>query len=205
MLASAATRRRSASLETDNRQGSETVQVINLELAGLKLIQPTVFSDERGFFLETYSAPRYRDAGIDVRFEQDNHSRSVKGTLRGLHYQSSPGQAKLVRVSLGRIWDVAVDIRPDSSTFGRWQAVELDDKKREQLFVPVGFAHGFCVLSDFAEVQYKVSSPYDQKTECGLDYADPDLKVDWPIASPLLSNRDRQAESFASYRARVER
>ena len=184
---------------------NETVRVINLELPGLKLIQPTVFGDERGFFLETYSAPRYRDAGITVEFEQDNHSRSVKGTLRGLHYQSSPGQAKLVRVSLGRIWDVAVDIRPDSSTFGQWQAVELDDQKREQLFVPVGFAHGFCVLSDFAEVQYKVSSPYDPKTECGLDYADPDLNVRWPVTSPLLSARDQQGESFANFRARVQR
>ena len=180
------------------------MRVIDLELAGLKLVQPAVFGDERGFFLETYSAPRYKEAGIDVVFEQDNHSRSVKGTLRGLHYQSSPGQAKLVRVSVGRIWDVAVDIRPESSTFGRWYAVELDDEKREQLFVPVGFAHGFCVLSDFAEVQYKVSSPYDAKTECGLSYADPELNVAWPVTSPLLSARDQQAESFASFRARVQ-
>jgi dTDP-4-dehydrorhamnose 3,5-epimerase len=110
-----------------------------------------------------------------------------------------------VRVSRGRIWDVAVDIRPESPTFGRWHAVELDDQKNEQLFVPVGFAHGFCVLSDFAEVQYKVSSPYDAKTELALDYADPDLKVAWPISSPLLSARDQTAESFASFRARAPR
>lgn len=181
------------------------MQVIDLELSGLKLIRPTVFGDERGFFLETYSAPRYAAAGIQVTFVQDNHSRSVKGTLRGLHYQSQPGQAKLVRVSRGRIWDVAVDIRPESPTFGRWHAVELDDQKNEQLFVPVGFAHGFCVLSDFAEVQYKVSSPYDAKTELALDYADPDLKVAWPISSPLLSARDQTAESFASFRARAPR
>ena len=179
------------------------MQVIDLELSGLKLIRPQVFGDERGFFLETYSAPRYRDAGIDVSFVQDNHSRSIKGTLRGLHYQSSPGQAKLMRVSLGRIWDVAVDIRPESKTFGRWHALELDDEKREQLFIPVGFAHGFCVLSDVAEVQYKVSTPYDGKTECGLSYADPDLKVAWPVSAPLLSARDTSAESFASFRARV--
>ena len=180
------------------------MRVIDLELAGLKLIQPVVFGDERGFFLETYNALRYKDVGIDATFEQDNHSRSVKGTLRGLHYQSSPGQAKLVRVSFGRIWDVAVDIRPESSTFGRWHAVELDAEKNEQLYVPVGFAHGFCVLSEFAEVQYKVSSPYDAKTECGLSYADPDLNVSWPVTSPLLSARDQQAESFASFRARVQ-
>jgi dTDP-4-dehydrorhamnose 3,5-epimerase len=179
------------------------VRVVDLDLSGLKLVQPEVFGDERGFFQETYNAPRYAAAGIAVGFVQDNHSRSVKGTLRGLHYQSSPGQAKLMRVSLGRIWDVAVDIRPDSKTFGQWRAVELDDQKREQLFVPVGFAHGFCVLSDFAEVQYKVSSPYDAKTECGLNYADPELNVAWPIAEPLLSARDKSGESFASYRARV--
>jgi dTDP-4-dehydrorhamnose 3,5-epimerase len=179
------------------------VKVIDLELSGLKLIQPTVFADQRGFFLETYSAPRYRAAGIEVRFEQDNHSRSVKNTLRGLHYQSKPGQAKLVRVSVGRIWDVAVDIRPESSSFGRWFGVELNDQERQQLFVPVGFAHGFCVLSEFAEVQYKVSSPYDAATECGIHYADPDLNVAWPVSSPVLSLRDQAAESFASFRARV--
>jgi dTDP-4-dehydrorhamnose 3,5-epimerase len=170
----------------------------------LKLIQPAVFADERGFFLETYNEPRYRAVGIDVHFQQDNHSRSVKGTLRGLHYQSQPGQAKLVRVAIGRIWDVAVDIRPESPTFGRWQGVELNDQERQQLFVPVGFAHGFCVLSEFADVQYKVSTPYDGATKCGLSYADPDLNVAWPVASPILSPRDQQAESFASFRARVK-
>ncbi|MES1173854.1 MAG: dTDP-4-dehydrorhamnose 3,5-epimerase [Myxococcales bacterium] len=179
------------------------MRVIDLELNGLKLIRPEIFGDERGFFLETYSAPRYQAAGIDVPFVQDNHSRSVKGTLRGLHYQSAPGQAKLMRVSLGRIWDVAVDIRPGSKTFGRWQALELDDEKREQLYIPVGFAHGFCVLSDVAEVQYKVSTPYDAKTECALSYADPELNVGWPVTAPLLSARDMSAESFASFRARV--
>lgn len=179
------------------------MRVIDLELPGLKLIQPQVFGDARGFFLETYSAPRYREAGIDMVFVQDNHSQSVKNTLRGLHYQSSPGQAKLVRVSRGRIWDVAVDIRPESKTFGRWHALELDDDKREQLFVPVGFAHGFCVLSDVAEVQYKVSTPYDATTECALRYNDPDFQIAWPIDAPLLSARDQKAESFASFRARV--
>lgn len=179
------------------------MKVTDLDLAGLKLLEPQVFGDERGFFLETYSAPRFRAAGIDLPFVQDNHSRSVKGTLRGLHYQSSPGQAKVMRVSLGRIWDVAVDIRPESPTFGKWQAVELNDREHRQLFVPVGFAHGFCVLSDVAEVQYKVSAPYDAATECGLDYADPELAVAWPVTDPLLSARDKQGESFAAYRARV--
>ncbi len=179
------------------------MKVLDLELSGLKLIQPDVFGDERGFFLETYSLGRYAAVGIDMPFVQDNHSRSVKGTLRGLHYQSQPGQSKLVRVVLGRIFDVAVDIRPRSPTFGRWLGVELDAEKREQLFVPVGFAHGFCVVSDFAEVEYKVSSPYDGKTECSIDYADPELAVAWPVPKPLLSARDQQAESFATFRARV--
>jgi dTDP-4-dehydrorhamnose 3,5-epimerase len=179
------------------------VRIQNLDLEGLLLISPDIFGDDRGFFLETYNAPRYAEAGIRETFVQDNHSRSIKGTLRGLHYQSQPGQAKLVRVTLGRIFDVTVDIRPGSPTFGRWQGVELDAEKREQLFIPVGFAHGFCVLSDAAEVQYKVSTPYDAKTECSINYCDADLAVRWPVEAPILSARDMQAESFASFRARV--
>jgi dTDP-4-dehydrorhamnose 3,5-epimerase len=181
------------------------VQVIDLGLEGLKLIRPAIFGDDRGFFIETYNAARYAEVGITETFVQDNHSRSVKGTLRGLHYQSHPGQAKLVRVTLGRIWDAVVDIRPGSKTFGEWQGIELDAEKREQLFVPVGFAHGFCVLSDAAEVQYKCSALYDAKTECSIFYADAELAVHWPVEQPLLSVRDQQAESFASFRARVQK
>lgn len=181
------------------------MQVVDGKLAGIKIIRPKVFGDDRGFFLESYNAPAYATAGIDAVFVQDNHSRSVKGTLRGVHYQSKPGQAKLVRVVLGRIWDVTVDIRPDSATFGQWDALELDDKAREQLFIPIGFAHGFCVLSDFAEVEYKVSAPYDPETECSISYADPELAIKWPVTHPLLSTRDQRAESFASFRARVGR
>jgi dTDP-4-dehydrorhamnose 3,5-epimerase len=180
------------------------VQVIDLELEGLKLIVPTIFGDDRGFFVETYNAARYAEAGIVDTFVQDNHSRSVKGTLRGLHYQSQPGQAKLVWVTVGRIWDVAVDIRPKSRTFGRWRGLELDAEKRAQVFVPAGFAHGFCVLSDAAEVQYKCNSLYDANSECALNYADSELAVAWPIERPLLSPRDQRGESFASFRARVE-
>jgi len=179
------------------------VRIANLDLDGLRLISPDIFGDERGFFLESYNAARYKEAGIDHAFVQDNHSRSIKGTLRGLHYQSHPGQAKLVCVTFGRIWDVAVDIRVGSPTFGKWQGIELDAEKHEQLFIPVGFAHGFCVLSDAAEVQYKVSAPYDAKTECSISYSDPELAVRWPVAAPILSARDLQAESFAAFRARV--
>ncbi len=181
------------------------MEVSDLELSGLKLIKPAVFGDSRGFFLESYHEARYHAAGIREVFVQDNHSRSVRGTLRGLHYQSSPGQAKLIRVTRGRIFDVAVDIRPGSSTFGKWAGIELDDQKHEQLFVPLGFAHGFCVLSDFAEVQYKCSALYDAKTESSIDYKDPEIGVAWPVTEPVLSARDQTAESFASFRARVGR
>jgi len=179
------------------------VKVTAGELDGLLLIEPEVFGDERGFFLESYHASRYRAVGIDVAFVQDNHSRSVRGTLRGLHYQSQPGQAKLVRVTLGRVFDVAVDIRPGSATLGRWMGVELDADSHRQVFIPVGFAHGFCVLSDVAEVQYKASSIYQASTECSIRYDDSEIGVRWPIAEPLLSARDQTAESFASYRRRV--
>lgn len=180
------------------------MECIDLPL-GLKLIRPATFKDNRGFFLQSYQASAYVAAGIDVEFTQDNHSRSVKGTLRGLHYQSHPGQAKLVRVGRGRIFDVAVDIRPDSPTFGKWHGVYLDDNEHAQLFVPVGFAHGFCVVSDVADVMYKVSTPYDAETECGLRYNDPEFGIEWPVDEPLLSARDQQTESFASYRARHDR
>jgi dTDP-4-dehydrorhamnose 3,5-epimerase len=181
------------------------MKATELELSGLKLLEPRVFADERGFFLESYQRERYRAVGIECEFVQDNHSRSSQGTLRGLHYQSSPGQAKLLRVVSGRIFDVAVDIRPESPTFGRWKGVYLDAETHAQLFVPIGFAHGFCVVSETADVLYKVSSPYDSTTECGLAWDDPDIGVEWPTQQPLLSARDRAAESFASYRARVAR
>jgi dTDP-4-dehydrorhamnose 3,5-epimerase len=180
------------------------VKVTELDLPGLRLIEPTVHGDERGFFLESWSAGPYADAGVDCPFVQDNHSRSARGTLRGLHYQSSPGQAKLMRVASGRIFDVAVDIRPGSATFGKWQGVYLDSEQHHQLFVPVGFAHGFCVVSDIAEVMYKVSTPYDGPTECGLAWDDPDIGVQWPVDQPLLSPRDMQGESLASYRDRTQ-
>ncbi len=172
---------------------------------GLKLVRPSVFADSRGFFLETYQSDIYAAAGMDTPFVQDNHSRSVRGTLRGLHYQSEPGQAKLIRVGRGRIFDVAVDIRPASPTFGRWHGVYLDDQEHAQLLVPVGFAHGFCVVSEVADVMYKVSAAYNPKTECGLRFDDPDIGIEWPVSAPILSTRDQQTETFASYRSRLGR
>jgi dTDP-4-dehydrorhamnose 3,5-epimerase len=172
------------------------VVVEELPLAGLRLIKPTVHRDARGFFLETWSAPRYRQAGIDVAFVQDNHSRSSRGTVRGMHFQTAPGQAKLVFTATGRIFDVAVDIRPDSPTFGRWEGVTLDAETGWQLFVPIGFAHGFCVLSETADVLYKVSSPYDPATEAGFHWNDPSVGIRWPVAQPIVSARDQAARSF---------
>jgi dTDP-4-dehydrorhamnose 3,5-epimerase len=178
------------------------MKVTELELPGARLIEPSVHEDTRGFFVETWSRSRYADAGIDVAFVQDNHSRSVGGTLRGLHYQHAPGQAKLVRVARGRIFDVAVDLRPDSPTFGRWKGVELDDQRHHQLFLPVGFAHGFCVLSEVADVVYRVSSPYAPDAERTIAWDDPELGIEWPVEAPLLSPRDRSGTAFADLRGR---
>jgi len=143
--------------------------------------------------VETYREDRWREFGIDVDFVQHNHSRSAQGTLRGLHFQTKPGQAKLVRCPRGRIFDVAVDLRRGSPTYGRWQGFELDDKHHHQLFVPVGFGHGFAVLSDVADVTYLLSSPYDPATEAGIAWDDPDIGVEWPLSDPLLSERDKVA------------
>ena len=154
-------------------------------LEGLKLFTPSVFPDERGFFFESFH-PRM-DLGP---FPQDNISFSHKDTIRALHYQSEPGQAKLVTCLSGAIWDVAVDLRPDSPTFLQYYAVELNDQNRKQLYIPIGFAHGFCALSP-ALVQYKVSAPYNSKTECSIRWNDPDLNIAWPTKTPLLSERDQ--------------
>lgn len=180
------------------------MNVVQTGLSGLVVVEPDVYGDNRGFFLETWAAHRYETVGISCDFVQDNHSRSAAKTLRGLHYQSSPGQAKLIRVVRGQIYDVAVDIRPDSPTFGQHFGILLDDQDHRQLFVPVGFAHGFCVVSDGADVVYKVSTPYNAATECGLAFDDPELAVPWPVTTPLLSERDKGNESFAAYRTRMQ-
>ena len=173
------------------------MRVIQTRLSGLLLIEPQVRSDERGFFVETFSLARYREAGITVDLVQDNHSRSRAGTLRGLHYQLPPGQAKLVRCARGRIHDVVVDIRRFSPTFGQHESFELDDVEHRQLFVPAGFAHGFCALSPEVDVAYRVSSYYDAATEVGIAWDDPGLKVAWPVDAPLVSERDRALPRLA--------
>jgi dTDP-4-dehydrorhamnose 3,5-epimerase len=170
---------------------------LETKLDGLVLIEPAVHGDERGFFVETFSEESWAGLGVDAEFIQHNHSRSARGTLRGLHFQTAPGQAKLLRCPRGEIFDVAVDLRRGSPTYGQWEGHVLDDVKHRQLYVPVGFAHGFAVLSEVADVTYLVSSLYDPATEAGIAWDDPEVGVEWPLDHPLLSERDKQAPHLA--------
>jgi len=156
-------------------------------------LEPEAHGDERGFLLESFRADAWRELGVDAEFVQDNHSRSRRGILRGIHFQTEPGQAKLVRCVRGAIWDVAVDLRRASPTYKRWEGHELSDRNHRQLFVPAGFGHGFCVLSDEADVAYKLSTYYDPATEAGIAWDDPDVGIEWPIGDPRISERDRTA------------
>ncbi len=161
-------------------------------LEGLLIIEPDVFGDTRGYFLETYHQRRYQSAGLDATFIQDNLSFSKKGTLRGLHFQITQPQAKLVQAITGKIFDVAVDIRPESPTYGKWSSAMLSEDNKRQLFIPGGFAHGFCVLSESAHVSYKCSDYYNPADEGGILWSDPALGIDWPVKDPTLSDKDQQ-------------
>jgi len=167
------------------------VNVIETALPGVLIIEPKVFGDHRGFFLETFQVARYREAGIALPFVQDNHSRSPRGVLRGLHFQRTRPQGKLVSVSRGAVYDVAVDINPSSPTCGRFVAVELNDENHRQLWIPPGYAHGFCVLSEVADFQYKCTDLYVPEDEGGLLWSDPDVNIPWPVMSPQLSAKDQ--------------
>jgi len=168
------------------------MQAIQTSLPGVVILEPKVFGDARGFFFESYSLRKLSELGIEATFVQDNHSRSRRGVLRGLHYQVGPAQAKLVRVVVGEVFDVAVDIRRGSPTYGKWVGVRLSAENKRQLYIPEGFAHGFCVLSDEAEFLYKVNSYYNPEGDRGIAWDDPDIGVDWPIETPLLSERDKR-------------
>lgn len=181
------------------------MKVFPTDLEGVLVIEPQVHRDDRGFFAETFHAPRYAAAGVDATFIQDNHSRSVKNTLRGLHSQLERPQAKLLRVLRGAIFDVVVDVRVGSPTFKRWISVELSDENFRQIFVPVGFAHGFCVLSDVAEVEYKCSDVYQAGDELGLAWNDPEIGVKWPTDDPLLSPKDREGKPLSRLLDRLPR
>ncbi|HEY3045468.1 MAG TPA: dTDP-4-dehydrorhamnose 3,5-epimerase [Vicinamibacterales bacterium] len=166
------------------------MNLIATPLDGLLVIEPRSFQDARGFFLETYQDARYQDAGIRDRFVQDNQSRSGRGVLRGLHFQVKRPQAQIVTVMRGRVFDVGVDLRPASPTFGQWFGIELSDAGPRQIYMAPGFAHGFCVLSDAADLHYKVSRRYDPADEAGLLWNDPDIHIQWPIDAPAVSPRD---------------
>jgi dTDP-4-dehydrorhamnose 3,5-epimerase len=168
-------------------------------LDDLVLIEPTVHGDTRGFLVETFRENAFAELDIDVEFVQDNHSRSRGRVLRGVHMQS--GQAKLVRCPRGRIWDVAVDLRPDSPTYKRWEGHELDGEHHRQLYIPAGFGHGFCLLSDEADVLYRLSSYYDPELETGIAWDDPEIGIEWPVTDPVLSERDRNAPRLADVAA----
>ena len=174
------------------------MNVIKTKLKDCVIIEPKVFGDERGFFLETFQAERYAAlAGINLLFVQDNHSRSSKAVLRGLHYQKTKPQGKLVRVVRGEVYDVAVDIRQDSPTFGQWEGVILSEENKRQFWVPPGFAHGFVVLSETADFEYKCTDYYDPSDEGSLLWSDPDLNIPWPIDNPKLSEKDANAPLLA--------
>ncbi|MNQ42945.1 dTDP-4-dehydrorhamnose 3,5-epimerase [compost metagenome] len=172
------------------------MNVIQTRLPGVLIIEPKVFGDERGFFVECYQEPRYRDAGIELPFVQDNHSRSQYGVLRGLHFQRNRPQGKLVRVTRGAVYDVAVDINPDSPTCGEFVGVELTADNHLQLWIPPGYAHGFCVLSDIADFQYKCTDLYYPEEEGGLIWNDPDVNIPWPVETPKLSEKDLRNPSL---------
>lgn len=174
------------------------MKVTDTEVIGVKLVEPKVFGDDRGFFLETFQQNRYKEMlEIDLDFVQDNHSRSSKNVLRGLHFQTSKPQGKLVRVVRGEVFDVVVDIRPESATFGKWVGVYLSEDNKNQLWVPPGLAHGFVVISDFADFEYKCTDYYDPRNEGCLIWNDPEVGIKWPVSEPLLSAKDALGQGFS--------
>lgn len=175
---------------------------IKTEIDGMFIVEPTVFGDDRGYFLETYHYDEFKKAGIDAVFVQDNQSKSKRGVLRGLHFQTKRPQGKLVRVIKGEVFDVGVDLRKNSPTFGKWVGAVLSDENKRQLYIPAGFAHGFLVLSDEAEFVYKCTDFYDSQNEGGIIYNDPDININWPISGDmevLLSQKDRVLPSLKSF------
>jgi len=174
------------------------LNVTQTKLPGVLLIEPAVHADERGFFIETFQAERYLDAaGIARQFVQDNQARSRRGVLRGLHLQRVQPQGRLVRVSRGEVFDVAADVDPESPTFGQWVGTILSDQNHHQLWIPPGYAHGYLVLSDFADFEYKCTDYHHAQSEAGVAWNDPDLRIDWPLDNPTLSAKDRALPTLA--------
>ncbi len=174
------------------------MKVTKTKLEGVLVFEPKVFGDARGFFMETWNYQRYKEAGLDVKFVQSNLSKSAKGVLRGLHFQNPNPQGKLVQILTGEVYDVAVDIRHGSPTFGQWHGELLSGDNNKQFYIPEGFAHGFCVLSESAIFSYMCTNVYDAKSDFSILWNDPDLNIDWPINEPLLSEKDKQAPTLSS-------
>ncbi|EMG9897815.1 dTDP-4-dehydrorhamnose 3,5-epimerase [Enterobacter hormaechei] len=180
------------------------MNVIKTKLEGVLVIEPRVFGDKRGFFYETFHAKRYKDAGIKEEFVQDNRSRSTGGVLRGLHFQKTKPQGKLVTVTQGEVFDVAVDLRFGSATFGQYESIVLTGENKIQFYIPPGFAHGFCVLSDSADFQYKCTDFYDPSDEGGLIWSDSIVNIDWPIKDPILSEKDKILPSLEQITKKIK-
>jgi dTDP-4-dehydrorhamnose 3,5-epimerase len=180
------------------------LQVESRPLEDMAVIVPDLYQDPRGFFMETYRADQFRELGLPVSFAQDNHSRSVKGVLRGLHFQWEPAMGKLMRVPVGSAFLVAVDIRKQSPTLGRWAGVECSAENRRQVWAPAGFARGFCVLSEVAEIQYKCTGLYNSQAESGILWNDPAIGIEWPVRDPILSGKDNAARTLADWLASAE-
>ncbi len=177
------------------------MKIITTSIEGILIIEPKTFRDKRGFFMETYNQNRYSESGINTTFVQDNLSYSLKNTLRGLHFQIKHPQAKLIQVISGEIFDVAVDLRPGSATFGKWTGIHLSDENRRQVFIPEGFAHGFFVLSEFALFYYKCSDFYAPGDEGGIIWSDPDIGIEWPGENPIISEKDKQYQKLSGLTA----
>ncbi len=180
------------------------LSVESSHLNGVVVIKPEVFEDERGFFMETFRTDQFKELGLPVDFVQDNHSRSAKNVLRGLHFQWEPPMGKLMRVTLGSAFLVAVDIRKGSPTFGKWYGREVSAQNKLQVYAPAGFARGFCVLSEFAEIQYKCTGIYSNKAESGILWNDPVIGIEWPVKDPVLSKKDEVAQTLAEWSKRPE-
>ena len=180
------------------------IRIESRHLGDVLVLVPEVFQDSRGFFMETFREDQFKALGLPYQFVQDNHSRSVKGVLRGLHFQWDPPMGKLMRVSLGAAFLVAVDIRKGSPTLGKWVGVEASAENRRQVWAPAGFARGFCVLSDVAEIQYKCTGFYNSKAESGIRWDDPEIGIQWPLSDVQLSEKDRKAQTLAQWLAAPE-
>jgi dTDP-4-dehydrorhamnose 3,5-epimerase len=180
------------------------ITIESAHLNGLVVLVPEIFGDERGFFMETYRSDQFQAVGLPTSFVQDNHSGSMRGVVRGLHFQWDPPMGKLMRVSVGNAFLVAVDIRKGSPTLGKWFGIEVSAANKKQVWAPAGFARGFCVLSEFAEIQYKCTGTYNSQGESGILWNDPEIGIEWPVKDPILSDKDGKAQSLSQWLKRKE-